>query len=602
MEVLSSILNTLRSNSRDWIGLQGWSVRVSSSAPGSGVTVHNETHLPERYWSTLHAGVFMLTMIFKSPDSQDYIRTMFRNVIVSCVENEFLGANLIDSERPFKTSKFFFEVYPNAGFYWGYGNIGFSSNTGAAVVTGTYHFQGNTLNVSQAYYVGFSLTEPTTQINLNNELTMFYGDRFKGMGLKETLLFQADFADLNMGKRYANPELYLSYGVAAAQSGYSYFVIQGAFPLYNFMADFIRYISPIIKVPNTLTSWFKFASTCDKSAGFTELGAGFTIAKSNEKYCHFAFCHIGFLQNWESLITSFYQQWPLKMYYYYYTTPLVVYPSQSTNKLQVSGIINAAETPMVIPESSFPSAYSEQNLWRYFPKGNLYRASPEYLSGYYINAYYSTWEEMGGYFYSDAIEDPDKPYVPPAPKTDPGPGTPIPDPTPPDPLPQEPVPDPKVWTGTNASFWNTVTNLSIPITTAFAQYPTQSESNVEKMIALRNYTQNETSLAGLRQLMLASLSNSSWTLKEILSSKQVVPYNLHLVPQIIQWYGAMKPAMVTEAGIPASTGASVGGMISDLLKPGTTMKDLLTRYPQDMLTYGTQVLLLAKYFRTGTFP
>lgn len=591
---------------RNWLSARGWvshpniGISLYMSAPTGTATQSGFSMSGASWWTSVFAGYSFLILCFTyETDSMPYETVIFGQLnalIQQCVNTNMYqetGAN-----KPYAYSRGLYQMFPpdTAMLMMSkYSHI--DQSTPSMGVNGyLVHCTGSLANSN-----GFGATIPLTDDGLLSWVSNFAGlpYGFKGIDLqrKGFLIRRSYFEEMGI----SGLGLYKQalYGQPTPESGTRFFVVAASFPLYIFMFNFVEYAADMFKLQKDILSWFRFLDTNSrKPAPCANGGASYNVLSTNVLHAHFAFCCIGSSQQWDQIIDHYYSIWPLRSFYDPNSIGLKTYLSTSSSSFVISGLINAQNRPFSVPEVTVPSQLSDDFCWNFVP-GQENNAVPSPVYPWNLTKGNETIVSYGTQLFDRLLPAPTIPApVPPIPAA--------PDPTP------DPQPDPNgvdlsqfqpKWVGTNADFWNAILNPSESIGSIFSKYPLLTEANLEKVLQLRDFSVRYSSFAALKSVMTAALNDESWTLKQILTSNAVLPYNIGLIENIVRWFAAIRPSQVTSLNLPSIDGTGdFAGLISALLDKHTSVTELVARYPLEALNYGTQLLYLAKYLRTGTYP
>lgn len=579
-EFIHEFIDNIAEEGKTFESYPGWGLRQYYAVRD---TVADQ---PDQWWSCLTTGFSYMVMIFKDHAGRSLadIDGILHHAIWSAVFSNCEIRNITPTTVPAPGDNPGWRSYPtNNLYFYTQSDVKHSLTLGvrswnmmpnetnsipyrAKIYTSMYNTLGNWIDGS------FRIidTMPFSSVKFDT-----WGIATSNVAYRHCFLTGYNLSEYGVGIGAVIPRL--QYGTAPSEYGYRYFVIQSCFPMVTFMRDFCTNVSSSLCLPSSVISWFKFLSMCSHMPSMGTDGLlKYNMLSSNRQGCHFVYAYISYAQDWGSMLSRFYGTWQHRSEYDPSTRGFLVFASASETNFDITGATNSKSGDFNVPEVALPSNITD-DIWECVP-GQEGRRTPLSAYGWNMSPSYATWERLGGTFYVQES------------------------------APTEPSPtDPLIggvsnisWTGTNAPFWNAVLSSSKQTSQIFAQFPSETESNLQAVIQLRQFVAQEAAQSKLATILRTAANDSSWTLAAILSSDMVIPYNVHLIPQIIAWYQAVKPSEVI--GISDSSVSDVTQLLHSLIRGEITLGDVIIKAPANALKYATELLYLTKYYRTGTYP
>lgn len=585
------------SSSTGWVSYSQWGIRVYA-APTTDTANIGGFNFPGKSWfNAVFSGYFFVFVFFTTAANvdSDTIFSQLDTFMRQCVLQNADWENV--TIAPYKCNRNFYTFMTGAiPIMLLRGTVELTTSTTSVNTTGRVFHQGGGLYNSNTFNLTVPIGDSELEAWCSGTRWGVYGFTSPDVHKTTYLLYSAYLEDIGISTpgTFNSP----SYGRIPTEFGSRFFVISAPFPTYIFCRDFMIYAAEKVHIPLGTPSWFRFLSTNSRKPGVSfmggTIGGAYNVLGAYVQGAHWAFCCVGFSQQWHVLATEFYNIWPLRSFYDLNGIGIKVYVSESTSSLQVTGLTTANQGTLKVPNVTVPSQMALDCFWQSVP-GQENQVIPK--STYPWN-FLNGSENLNTYGISQYIQA--DPPAPPAPT--------VPDPTPePTPIPTpDPGPFPTVgnaFVGTNADFWNSVTNVSLDISKVVAKYPLLAQQYMQEMLSLRQFMIEEYARNSLKSLLTsAGSSETSWTLKQILTSNVVVPYNMHLVSEIVQWFAAIHPTELGTVGLVSPSSSNLTKIVLSLLDRRSTLGDILVHYPVEALTHGAHIMLLAKYLRTGTFP
>lgn len=578
-EFIHEFIDNLTEEGKTFESYPGWGLRQYYA------TKDTLSDNPEQWWSCMTGGFSYMVMIFKDHAGRSLadIDGILHHAIWSAVWSN-CEIRAITETAPAPGEEPSWRSYPtNNLYFYAQSNIKYAVTLGVRSWNMVPNDTGSIPYKAKMYTSQYNTLGTWVEGGFRMIDTMpFTGVKFDTWGIatagtlyRHAFLTGYNLSEYGIGIGAITPALV--YGTAPGEYGYRYFVIQSCFPLVTFMRDFCTNVSTTLCLPPDTLSWFKFLSMCSHMPSMGTDGLlKYNMLSSNRAGCHFAYCYVSHAQDWGALLSRFYGMWQHRSKYDPATRGFLVFPSGSNTNFDITGATNSKSQDLNIPEVALPSNITDE-VWECVP-GQEGRRTPSADYGWNMSPSYATWQRLGGSTY---IQE-----------------TPPSNPSPTDPL--LGTVSSISWVGTNAPFWNAVLSTNKPTAQVFAQFPSETEANLQSVIQLRQFAIQEQALSKLSTALRNALNDTAWTLPAILSSDMIIPYNVHLIPQIIAWYQSVKPAEVATIGDSSLT--DVTQLLLSLVRGDITLADVITNAPVNALKYATQLLYLTKYYRTGTYP
>lgn len=420
-------------------------------------------------------------------------------------------------------------------------------------------------------------------------------------------IYKGNVESFGLGTIYNKPSAldeYYPSNYSVSTLGYTYFVVASSFPLQHFMINFFQDAGSALLIPSGAPqAWILFRDFCSLSIEYTNSPTTYRwgFYGSYRPQCHYAFCSLPVVHDYGTALSEFYTRWPLRSYFDPSSQGIAIFPSKETGSMSVT-LNPDNRTTWVLAGVEKPTDLADDKHWAKYP-GQAGNSTVNDQYSWHTTVYYYNLRDFGCTLYSqDPDAPPAPPEVPPAQPTDPT--DPDPTPTPPPPLPDDPTGEsytPPVVTGTNGPFWTAVLDPTKTLAAIINQFPLPFEQHISDVVALREYTEKHRDLSNLQVLLSRMMTGGTWNLKELLSSNLIVPNNLALVPNIIQWVSTIAPALTTTVSMASSSSDSMRAFISGILDRSQDIPSLIASYPLDSIQYGAHLMALAKFVRTGTY-